>query len=275
MTPVLFAALVYLLVRLALRADYHLPARGGLGFWVALDLVIAYNASWLPLVPDYTRYTRDPLRAALGAAGGYFLGTTLVLIVGVLAATLGDATETSRAIAALAGLGGGVIAAAVLIADESEKTFANVYSTAVSFQNLAPRFSQRAAIVVVAVVATVIAYQLSVSRYLNFLYLLGAVFVPLFGAVIADRLRDAQPAATVTAWVCGFLVYEWISPSGVTVAAAAQHAVTRLLALPFQLGSGSLGASLPAFAVAFAVRFVASGLSAAPRRALTLSRHGR
>jgi Permease for cytosine/purines, uracil, thiamine, allantoin len=182
----------------------------------ALDLVIAYNASWLPLAPDYTRYSADRFRAALGAALGYFAGTSLVMVIGLLAATLSAATSTTTgAILALSGFAGGFIATAVVVADESEKTFANVYSTAVSFQNLAPRCPQRLAIIVISTIATLIAYRLSVSDYINFLYLLGAIFVPLFGAVIADWLDQPAPLVTVAAWIIGFLAYEWLNPSQV------------------------------------------------------------
>ena len=47
----------------------------------------------------------------------------------------------------------------------------------------------------IGVIATVIAYQLSISRFFDFLLLLGAVFVPLFGAVIADHLRPPNPVS--------------------------------------------------------------------------------
>ena len=117
--------------------------------------------------------------------------------------TLGGVTDTSSVVIAVGGLAFGSLAIAVIVADESEKTFANVYSTAVSVQNLAPRVSQRLLIVVIGTVATVIAYQLSISRFFDFLLLLGAVFVPLFGAVIAwlwlgESLTPMQLAGMAT-----------------------------------------------------------------------------
>jgi purine-cytosine permease-like protein len=155
----------------------------------------------------------------------------------------------------------------VLVADESEKTFANIYSTAVSIQNLVPSASQRLLVVAVGVIATVIAYQLSISRFFDFLLLLGAIFVPLFGAVIADHLRPAFPAATAIAWAAGFLVYEWLAPSTVDFVFSAEQSVTDALGAPLPLGGGSWGASLPAFAVAFGLRIVA-GLFGGERRAV-------
>ena len=98
---------------------------------------------------------------------GYFAGTSLVFVIGFLVGTLGGVTDTNSVVIAVGGLAFGSLAIAVIVADESEKTFANVYSTAVSVQNLAPRASQRLLIVVIGAVATVIAYQLSISPLLR------------------------------------------------------------------------------------------------------------
>jgi purine-cytosine permease-like protein len=164
----------------------------------------------------------------------------------------------------------GALAVAVLVADESEKTFANVYSTAVSIQNLAPQASQRLLVVAVGTIATVIAFQLSISRFFDFLLLLGAIFVPLFGAVIADHLRPAMPAATAIAWAAGFLVYEWLSPSTVDAVFSAEQSLSDAIGAPLPLGGGAWGASVPAFAVAFGLRIVV-GMFGGERRAVAES----
>ncbi len=68
----------------------------------------------------------------------------------------------------------------------------NIYSTAVSFQNILPRVSQRVLILGVAVVATWRARSsLDLVHYQDFLYLLGSFFVPLFfGVLLAHWLTD-------------------------------------------------------------------------------------
>ncbi len=255
-TPLLAVALGYLLVALLIEADLGVAATGGLPVMLALDLVVAYNASWLPLAPDYTRFSDRPVRAALGAATGYFAGTSVVFVIGFLIGTLGGVADTNAVVTAAGGLALGSLAIAVIVADESEKTFANVYSTAVSIQNLAPRASQRALIVVVGTVATVIAYQLSIARFFDFLLLLGAVFVPLFGAVIADHLRPPRPVVTAVAWAAGFVTYQWLSPTGVGWVLSAEESIADAIGVDFPLGGGSWGASVPAFVVAFGLRLI-------------------
>ena len=87
--------------------------------------------------------------------------------------------------------GGGLAAALALLAltvDETDEAFANVYSAAVSTQNLFPRIPQRALIVGASALATGGALAIDMRSYQRFLLLLGAVFVPLLGVLVADWL---------------------------------------------------------------------------------------
>ena len=93
------------------------------------------------------------------------------------------------------GRGGGIGAVLALLAvtvDETDEAFANVYSTAVSIQNLAPRVPQRALLVVVAAVATLGALTIDLLSYESFLLMLGSFFVPLFGVLLADWLAAGR-----------------------------------------------------------------------------------
>src|SRR5207245_941865 len=80
----------------------------------------------------------------------------------------------------------------LLLVDQTDNAFANVYSTAVSIQNLAPKRRQLTFIVGATVIAMAGAAFLW-SRgegigggYEWFLFLIGGLFVPLLGVVIAD-----------------------------------------------------------------------------------------
>lgn len=229
-------------------------------FWLAVDTVVAVTVSWAPLVADYTRFSRDRRSAFFGVGLGYLLptlfqfgfGSILVLSRGV------DPSHPELILTAIAG--GGAAAAVALLAltvDETDEAFANVYSAAVSTQNLFPRVPQRALIVGASVVATAGALAIDMRSYQRFLLLLGAVFVPLLGVLLAHWLlagarftrRDifegpSVRLGSVAAWVAGFLLYEWLyQPADLGF-------WSRLLEhLPTP--SYQIGASLPSFALAF------------------------
>jgi nucleobase:cation symporter-1, NCS1 family len=243
-----------------LHAFWARPGKGGFpSFGQAVDLVIGSVVSWTPLAADYTRFARTRRGAALGAGVGYLVPTIWCVGLGVLivlARGVGDAQALPAAVAAAGGIA--FVALAAITVDESEKAFADIYSTAVSLQNFLPRMSQRLLITIVSAAATGLALALDLGNYQDFLYLLGSFFVPLFGVLVADWLskrahyspahifneREWRPAA-LTAWLVGFGLYQWLSPVG-------PHWWTSLVAHTHPVGV-SFTASLPSFAAAFAL----------------------
>ena len=248
-------------------------------FWIAVDTVVAVTVSWAPLVADYTRFSRDRRSAFFGVGIGYLLptlfqfgfGSILVLSRGV------DPSHPELILVAIAG--GGVAAALALLAltvDETDEAFANVYSAAVSTQNLTPRASQRALIVGASAMATAGALAIDMRSYQRFLLLLGAVFVPLLGVLLADWLlagahytREhvfAGPAVrlgSIAAWAAGFLVYEWLSqPPDLGFWS---RWIAELPTPGYQIG-----ASIPSFVTAFLLTAIAVKLGSA--RAATRAR---
>jgi NCS1 family nucleobase:cation symporter-1 len=277
-TYALLVSMAYLtwwvLAKANLHAYWHAPGKGGFpSFGQGIDLVIGSIVSWTPLAADYTRFARTRRGAALGAGIGYFVPTLWVFALGavlVLSRNLTDAQAIPAAVAA-----GGFIALLALLAitvDESEKAFADIYSTAVSIQNLLPKASQRFLITIVAALATAGAVVINLSSYQSFLFLLGSFFVPLFGVLLAHWLasgahyREADifgaPAfrgGLVAAWLAGFCLYQWLSPVGPAW-------WTRLVERTHP-ASVTFTASLPSFAASFAAALLAIGLSRAFRPA--------
>ncbi len=223
---------------------------GGIRFFQGVDLTVAMAASWLPLAADYTRFSRSRRAAYWGTAIGYLVPLVLLFGLGALLALsrgLADPAGIFTAIAA-----GGAASALALLAltvDEADEPFANVYSAAVSIQNLLPAVSQRLLIGAVVVGVTVGALVVDIVAYETFLFLLGSFFVPLFGVLAADYLLGAGPGVAVrwsglAAWAAGFLLYQWLQPTG-------PEWWTNLVADVPGAGESAVGASLPAFALAF------------------------
>ena len=237
---------------------------GGVTFWQGVDLTVAMAASWLPLAADYTRFARRPREAFWGTAVGYFVPLVWLYGLGALlflSQGLGESTALLTAVA-----GGGIASALALVAltvDETDEPFANVYSAAVSLQNLVPEAPQRLLVLGVGGIAIGGALVVDLLSYQSFLFLLGSFFVPLFGVLAADFLHESREPASVrwdglAAWLAGVALYQWIQPTGPT------WWVDLVDRVP---GAGELatGASLPSFGLAFAL-FVALRYAHAPAR---------
>jgi purine-cytosine permease-like protein len=229
-------------------------------FWIAVDTVVAVTVSWAPLVADYTRFSRDRRSAFWGVGIGYLLPTFFQFGFGSILVLSRNIEPNHPELILTMIAGGGAAAALALLAltvDETDEAFANVYSAAVSTQNLLSRVPQRALIVGASVLATAGALAIDMRSYQRFLLLLGAVFVPLLGVLVADWLLAGAhytprhifdgPAfrpGTIAAWIAGFAVYEWLAQP------ADLGFWTRWLShLPTP--SYQIGASLPGFLTAF------------------------
>jgi nucleobase:cation symporter-1, NCS1 family len=259
------------------------PGEGGLSIWLGMDLVIAVTVSWVPLIPDYTRFSSDRRSAFVGAGLGYFVAATWMLALGaliVLTRGVSEPTELPAAVAA-AGLAAALALLAVTV-DETDEAFANVYSGAVSLQNFLPHVPQRALVAAASVVATIGALAIDLQEYQSFLYLLGAFFVPLFGVLLADWLLAGaryEPGDVfeaprvrgelVAAWLAGFIVYQWLLPTGPGWWVDLVESIR-----PGTAGLDGLGVSIPSFAVAFALAAVAALAFRSAPRSLRLSLPG-
>ena len=244
---------------------------GAHAFWPGFDLVLASIISWTPLVADYTRFSRSRRAGFIGAGVGYFVPTIPLFALGAVIAMSRQISEAPALLTAIAAGGAAsVLALLALTADESDEAFANVYSGAVSLQNLLPRVPQRLLVGAVAAISTVGALLIDLRNYQPFLYLLGSFFVPLFAVLLADWLLSGRRydrsdvfdvpelrAEMVVAWLAGFCLYQWLSPQG-------PHWWTTLVAHthPHTLPWG--GASLPSFVAAFALATLARVVARRP-----------
>ena len=113
----------------------------------------------------------------------------------------------------------------VLTVREVDQSFANVYSTAVSMQNLLPRADRRVLSVCIGTLIVALALALDIDSYSNFLLLIGSVFVPLLGVGVGDAIanrgmsRDLSERAPsrplmLLAWAVGLIVYQLVNPGG-------------------------------------------------------------
>jgi len=196
------------------------------GYWPAMDTVVAVAVSFAPLVADYTRHSRTPRAAFAGTLVGYSLTQMLCYVIGLLALVT-VARNPANIYGAFIALPVGSLAFAILAARELDQSFANVYSTAVSTQNLRPLWDRRILAAVITVGTTAGALWLNIADYENFLDLIGSVFVPMSAVLIADYFvvsgRNWDLSATARSrwlmlipWAAGFVTYQLTNPGYVS-----------------------------------------------------------
>jgi nucleobase:cation symporter-1, NCS1 family len=221
------------------------PGTGEISFGAGVDLVVAMPLSWLPLIADYTRFGRSPAAMFRGSALGYLLANIWFMALGAGYALVAGGGE-GLLLSALAASGGGV-ALLLIVIDETDNAFADIHSAAVSSATLVRARPARLSLGF-GLVCTAIALLAPITRYQNFLLLIGSVFAPLFGVLLADhfivRRRRAGAPGGVSARGPGG-VLDGLDLAGLAswaLGVAAYQALSRL--------APGLGATLPAFAVA-------------------------
>lgn len=240
-----------------LFTTYDIPAllrqagTGELPFWLAVDLVVAMPVSWMPLVADYNRFARKAGASFWGTYLGYLLSNVWFYGLGMLFILTLQVTEPTpeNLTTAIVAMTGGAIALLVILVDETDNAFADIYSSAVTIQNMLPQISQRILVVIVGAIGLGLAAFLTMGRYFDFLLLIGSVFVPLFGILAADYfvLRRRQLQVEELYQSSGAYWYRsgvnWLAVAAWLVGIVAYHLIARNLP--------ELGATIPGFAVAF------------------------
>ena len=200
-----------------LQAFLDRPGDGSMGFLSALDLVIAMPVSWLPLVADYARHGRSGGSTLRGTWIGYAVANAWCYALGVLVASVSE--PGAPLVTALLLAQGGLLALGLILLDELDNAYGDVYSGAVSASSLRPAWSVRQWGVLIGVVCTALACVLPMHSLEPFLLMLSSVFVPLYG-VILGRLgcsSDARartsgidlPAALI--WLLGIAVFHGLA----------------------------------------------------------------
>jgi len=188
------------------------PGNGSMSMLSALGLVMAMPVSWLPLVADYARHGRSSRSTLGGTWLGYALANAWCYALGVLVASVSE--PGTDLVTALLLAQGGLLALGLILLDELDNAYGDVYSAAVSSSSLRQGSLRRWG-VWIAVVCTGMAMVLPMHSLEPFLLMLSSVFVPLYG-VILGRLglgNAAQPERTavdrtaVLLWVLGIVVY--------------------------------------------------------------------
>jgi putative hydroxymethylpyrimidine transporter CytX len=225
-TGTVAVVLLYLFVELVRHPLPAFAAGTWHGFWAATDTTVAVAISFAPLAADYTRHSRSPRTAFVGSLTGYTITQVACYVIGLV--TLVTVAKSPTDIyAAFIAVPLGSVAFAFLALREIDQAFADVYSTAVSLQNLRPLTDRRILAALIGALSTGLALWFDIGDYQDFLLLIGSVFVPMFGVFVVDYfvvsrghwdLSPTSPARwwMLVPWSAGFLVYQFINPGEIS-----------------------------------------------------------
>jgi putative hydroxymethylpyrimidine transporter CytX len=206
------------------------PAGEPMAFMTGLDLVIAMPISWMPLVADYSRSARSTRSAFWNTWWGYFLVSSWMYVLGLQVTLLTGVTDPGLLVLETMGrVGLAVPALFMVVFSTITSDFPDVYSAACSLLNISQKMSARSMMWIAGIVSILVALVFPMEQYENFLFFIGAMFIPLFGVVLTDYFilrgrkleldavyaeggaywyrKGCNPAAFV-AWGVGFAVYE-------------------------------------------------------------------
>ena len=272
-TGAVLVVMAYLLVQLLRHPLPGFTHGTWSGYWAATDTVVAVAISWAPLVADYTRHSRSQRAAFTGALAGYSTTQVLCYVIGLLALVTVAHGNPDHIYGAFIALPVGSLGFAILAARELDQAFADLYSTAVSVQNLRPLWDRRLLAVAITGLTTAGALWLNITDYENFLVLIGSVFVPMSAVLIVDYFAVSRGRWDLSAsarsrwlmllpWAAGFVTYQLINPGYVSWWASAWTSLGHDIGFA---PASWMSASILSFAVAAAIT-LATGLLRRRRR---------
>jgi nucleobase:cation symporter-1, NCS1 family len=228
---------------------------------IALDVVVATAISWTVLSADFNRHAVSQRAGIVGTTLGYTASTVISMTLGATAlgyVFLRGGETTSFDPTVLLAEFGLPLAVVIFVSVMATNTMV-VYGMTMSYENLRPKSNYvRAALVIGLISIAGATWQGILDRFVSFLLLISALFIPIFAIMIVDYwvlrrgrystgdlvvprggaywyLRGVNPLAVGSFVIGAALVYYW----------------TRVTPLPF-------GATLPTFAVTFVLYLVLS-----------------
>ncbi len=181
-------------------------------FGAAVELSVAMPLSWLPLISDYTREAKEPVKATAVSAVVYGIVSCWMYVIGMNAAIYTGESDIAK-IMVKAGLG--IVGLLIIVFSTVTTTFLDAYSAGISSESVFSKINGKYAAIVVTVIGMVGAIVYPMDNITDFLYLIGSVFAPMIAIQIADffilkradSLGVSLDIVNGVIWVIGFVLY--------------------------------------------------------------------
>ena len=202
-------------------------------FMIGLDLVIAMPISWMPLVSDYSRFSKNSVSAFWNTWWGYFIVSSWMYLLGLMATLATGETDPGVLVLQVMGKIGFAVPALIMVVFSTiTSDFPDVYSATCSMMNISQKTGAKTIMWIAGILSILVALVFPMEQYENFLFFIGAMFMPLFGVVLTDyfivRRRRLDVDAlyqdggvywysrgfnliALLSWAIGFVTYEFMA----------------------------------------------------------------
>lgn len=185
-----------------------------MSFGAAVELAVAMPLSWLPLISDYTREAKEPVKATLVSTIVYGIVSCWMYIIGMGAAIFTGESDVAQ-IMVKAGLG--IIGLLIVVFSTVTTTFLDAYSAGISSETILSKLNGKYVTIAVTVIGTVAAILFPMDDITDFMYLIGSVFAPMIAIQIADYFilkadKSSKKVDMINAviWAIGFVLYRYL-----------------------------------------------------------------
>ena len=206
-----------------------------MSFGAAVELAVAMPLSWLPLISDYTKEAKEPVKATLVSTVVYGIVSCWMYIIGMGAAIFTGESDVAQ-IMVKAGLG--IVGLLIVVFSTVTTTFLDAYSAGISSETIFSKSDEKyisktgtvnktatfftmkkssVISIVVTVIGTVAAILFPMDDITDFMYLIGSVFAPMIAIQIADyfilkadKSSKKVDILNVIIWVIGFILYRYL-----------------------------------------------------------------
>lgn len=182
-TAIVLLISVYLVFPQIDRA-LHATGKGSLDFASCVSAVVGTVIVGVVIQPDYGRFIRRPVEAALGSGLSLGLVYPIILMLSAIATLSLGANEV---ISAMILLGFGIPALAVLLMGAWIDTAACMYSASLSIANQMPRVGFRTIVAAIWLVGVVLVLAGAETVFIPFLMALGLALPPLSTVLILSH----------------------------------------------------------------------------------------
>ena len=182
-----------------------------MSFGAAVELAVAMPLSWLPLISDYTKEAKEPIKATFVSTIVYGIVSCWMYIIGMGAAIFTGESDVAQ-IMVKAGLG--IVGLLIVVFSTVTTTFLDAYSAGISSESIVSGIKGNYVAIAITIIGTIAAIVYPMDDITNFLYLIGSVFAPMIAIQIADfyilkRKSTDKPFQwrNLFIWLIGFILY--------------------------------------------------------------------